>query len=425
MASSSQITQQAPDFIPDDVMQNVLTYLAGNNYSTYAIDTFINTGIQNIRKGSNLQAVKALCYILYGGAAPLQAARTAFSSLVTACLTLDDDYFKSIAAFMVTVHQIPDSSISFAFESMLYPIRERLVSIYEQKNRWREAAQILVQVPSDSSITATPEQSLRHNIRIAHLYISAGLVDHAESFLNRTTVHLQSCTDDALRLHHRICHARILDLKGRFEDAAHRYYMLANESQSTGLMDVMTDTHVPALVHAVTCAILAKAGPRRSRLLAMLHNDERSRRLDIFPLLQSIHMGRLLCKQQVDRFRPTLQSHQLTSCDGDDGETVLDRAVIEHNVQAVSRMYSNIGLDQLGALLNVTAEKAEKTARVMINEKRMLASIDQVERVVEFSNKCPTHKIEHWDALIASLCGQVDDCVESIVDTFPQFTSLL
>lgn len=131
-------------------------------------------------------------------------------------------------------------------------------------------------------------------------------------------------------------------------------------------------------------------------------------------------MGRLLRKEQVDRFRPTLQPHQLTS--RLDGDTVLDRAVIEHNLIAVSRMYTNIGLDELGVLLNVSPDRAEKTARVMINEKRLNASIDQVEHMVNFNSPNTSVNIDYWDALIASLCGQVDDCVEAIVEKFPSLT---
>lgn len=425
--SSVQVTREhVAEGVPEEIIQELVTFVGANSNQSDAIVSFINNTIRNITAGSNKHSLQALCFVLYYGPAALQTSRVAFSHLTNSILALDDELFSDMATFMLSVHQIPNNSRVFSFESILVPVRERLVVIYEQRGKWREAAEVLVRIPPESSVMAIPEQAFRYNIRTTHLFIAAGFVDRAETYLNRSTAQLSSCNDDGLRLHYRICHARILDLKGRFEDAAHRYYVLANDSQTVDLVDSMTDTHVPALVHAVTCAILAKAGPRRSRLLAMLHSDERSRRLDIFPLLESIHMGRLLSKEQVDGFRPTLQAHQLRQTkDGEDGDIVLDQAVIEHNVLAVSRMYNNIGLDQLGALLNVTAEKAEKTARVMISEKRMHASIDQVERVVEFSNKCTTSKIENWDALIASLCGQVDDCVEAIIDKFPQFASQL
>lgn len=46
-----------------------------------------------------------------------------------------------------------------------------------------------------------------------------------------------------------------------------------------------------ALQFAVTCAILAKAGPQRSRQLATLYKDERSGELDIYPILEKMYVS--------------------------------------------------------------------------------------------------------------------------------------
>lgn len=37
------------------------------------------------------------------------------------------------------------------------------------------------------------------------------------------------------------------------------------------------------------CAILAKAGPQRSRMLAMLYKDERSSKLEIYSILEKMY----------------------------------------------------------------------------------------------------------------------------------------
>lgn len=58
----------------------------------------------------------------------------------------------------------------------------------------------------------------------------------------------------------------------------------------------------------------------------------------------------------------------------------------------------------------------------MINEERMKYSIDQVGRIVKFSNQSPTDKMEHWDTVITSICGQVDECVRSIVEKYPSIS---
>lgn len=39
------------------------------------------------------------------------------------------------------------------------------------------------------------------------------------------------------------------------------------------------------------------------------------------------------------------------------GSTILDRAVIEHNLLSASKMYNNISFQELGSLLEIPAEK--------------------------------------------------------------------
>lgn len=54
-----------------------------------------------------------------------------------------------------------------------------------------------------------------------------------------------------------------------------------------------------------------------------------------------------------------------------DGSTVLERAVMEHNLLAASHLYLNISFDELGLVLGVGADKAEMLASGMIGEGRM------------------------------------------------------
>lgn len=50
----------------------------------------------------------------------------------------------------------------------------------------------------------------------------------------------------------------------------------------------------------------------------------------------------------------------------------------QHNLLSASKLYDNIGCEQLGTLLGVSAERAEAIAADMIAEGRMRGSIDQV-----------------------------------------------
>lgn len=66
--------------------------------------------------------------------------------------------------------------------------------------------------------------------------------------------------------------------------------------------------------------------------------------------------------------------------------TVLDRAVMEHNLLSCSKIYTNITFRGLGALLDLMPAAAETMARKMIEQKRLRATIDQVERLIWFED---------------------------------------
>lgn len=54
---------------------------------------------------------------------------------------------------------------------------------------------------------------------------------------------------------------------------------------------------------------------------------------------------------------------------------MLDRAVIEHNLAAASKLYNNIYFTELGSLLGCTPEKAEGTASKMVMEDRLKVTL--------------------------------------------------
>ncbi len=69
------------------------------------------------------------------------------------------------------------------------------------------------------------------------------------------------------------------------------------------------------------------------------------------------------------------------------GSTILDRAVIEHNLLSASKLYNNISFEELGSLLEIPPAKAEKIASQMITEERMNGYVDQIDSIVHFECK--------------------------------------
>ena len=158
--------------------------------------------------------------------------------------------------------------------------------------------------------------------------------------------------------------------------------------------------------------MLAPAGPNRSRILASLCRDERTVQLPTHGILTKMFLDYIIRTAEVKQFEQTLRPHQLakiqqssndriaatlaaSTSDGDVnmGEnvstrtgpsTVLDRAVMEHNLLAASKIYNNITFAGLGALLDLTPGAAETMARRMVEQGRLKGSIDQVEQLIWF-----------------------------------------
>ena len=76
---------------------------------------------------------------------------------------------------------------------------------------------------------------------------------------------------------------------------------------------------------------------------------------------------------QVESFSQGLKSHQKAVTG--DGTTVLEKAVVEHNLAAASRLYNNIYFAELGQLLGVTPAQAESVACRMIAEERLKVDV--------------------------------------------------
>jgi COP9 signalosome complex subunit 4 len=162
-------------------------------------------------------------------------------------------------------------------------------------------------------------------------------------------------------------------------------------------------------------------------------------------------LDRVLRPSEVSEFSSSLKPHHLARLA--DNTTVLDRAVIEHNLLSASKIYNNIMFDQLAALLNTSPEQAEQVASRMIAEGRMVGSIDQIEQLIFFESggAAVDEKVEanvsavaasasagtgvvankrigqsmieaaKWDDAIQSLCHQVEDIIESIQAKYPGY----
>ncbi|CAF5131693.1 unnamed protein product, partial [Rotaria magnacalcarata] len=110
------------------------------------------------------------------------------------------------------------------------------------------------------------------------------------------------------------CYARILDYKRKFVEAAQRYNELSLKSI------VSSEERMRALNNALICAILAPAGPHRSRMLGTLFKDERSQQSQAYSMLNKMYwqyLERIISPHDAKQFESLLAAHQkATTVDG-------------------------------------------------------------------------------------------------------------
>jgi COP9 signalosome complex subunit 4 len=138
---------------------------------------------------------------------------------------------------------------------------------------------------------------------------------------------------------------------------------------TTGL--IRFETRFSLRSAAVTCAILGPAGPQRSRILANLYRDDRC--TNSLPphrssILRKMFLDQILRSEEVQEFQKELAPHQLAELEVDkrllastEGEvavtgrrapkTVLDRAVMEHNVLACAKVSNAVVQERIVIVL--------------------------------------------------------------------------
>jgi len=223
-----------------------------------------------------------------------------------------------------------------------------------------------------------------------------------------------------LMLRYKSTYARVLDANRKFLAAAVKYHDLSTAYLYTDAIDA--DDLIIMLGKAVTCAILSPNSAQRQRVLGLVYKDERLSQLDAIPEFQShaavltkMYLNRIVQKKELEQFESSLADHQKAIMA--DGLTIVERGVLEHNMVAVSQLYTSIYFTQLGELLGVVdSSKAEKTAVKMISDGSLSGSIDEVEGVIRFH---PTKAKEestllHWDETITTFCTQLNKVTDAV-----------
>jgi len=313
-----------------------------------------------------------------------------------------------------TVDLIKEKAEDFPYAQM--KAIDLLANVYQALGEFKKAAYILSSFKFDTyrQLVVSAAEKVAWLVNTAEFYLavddSGAASIHAKKAYSLVS---EIKGDPQLLFRFKTCYARVADSERKFLDASMRYIELAQ----TGASIVSESDLLQTLEYAVTCAILAAPSSNRSRVLAMLISDERSKNLRNYNLLEKMFRERIVRNNEVEVFQKLLQPHQ--NAETSTGRTVLQNSIIEHNIFAASKIYNNITFEELGALLGIKAHEAEHLASTMIDQGRMKATIDQVDGVVEFESA--TDSMTIWDNQIQAVCNVVNDILEHIAKKHPQY----
>lgn len=240
----------------------------------------------------------------------------------------------------------------------------------------------------------------------------------------------------SLILRYKTTCARVLDANRKFLQAAQRYHELSTWNATSGGggggggVQVDPDDLLALLGRAATCAILAPptSGPLRARVLQHIYMDQRLLQLNGIQgfethasILKKMACRQILRPHELKQFEASLAEHQKAIMG--DGLTIMERGVVEHNMIAVSNLYSSIHISELAYILGVSPLRAEKIATSMIMDGTIAGCLDQVQGLLEFENDAleesgqqQQHQAaaEAWDRSITGFCLELNRVTDSI-----------
>uniref|UniRef100_A0A6B2L6P2 COP9 signalosome complex subunit 4 n=1 Tax=Arcella intermedia TaxID=1963864 RepID=A0A6B2L6P2_9EUKA len=276
------------------------------------------------------------------------------------------------------------------------------------------AAKVLQAIPLETGQRNYPvEKKVKIWVMIAQLYLEEERAMEAERFINKAAPLTGQIKKESLLLRYKSAFVRNQDFNRKFSEAALSYYRLAQTFPKE-------EDQMMALESGLRCAVLSPAGPQRSRLLAMYYKDDKAPRLESYTVLEKMFLERILKKEEISAFSSTLLTHQKAQMAG--GKTLLEQAVIEHNLLAASKVYNNISFSELAILLDVTPELAEKIASKMISEERLSGFINQTAKLL-FFKKATSNELTVWDQHIEHACSAVNNILDKIAKKYPSYVN--
>jgi len=313
---------------------------------------------------------------------------------------LNNDNVISLGEFLV--EKLGNNSY---FESQLAKTKENLADVYAARGDYYRAARTLAEVNFESpNMKYTKEEKIEKYVLISEYYFEAGDTTMAETYVRKCGPFVDDNVSRELRLRYEVAFARSMDNNRKFLQAAQKYQWLASQPgiEDKDLMALLND--------AIVCVTLGPAGPQKARIIGTLIKDERSKRNPHYDLLNKMYLDKIVYRKDTLELEKTLKTHQNVVIW--EKFTVLQKAVIEHNIIAVSKLYENISVISLAKVLELSDYQCEKLLQTMVGEKRLTAILDQVSGYIDFTEDYNAYT--NWTNGINNFCTKLDKLVSKI-----------
>eukprot|EP00347_Sterkiella_histriomuscorum_P012593 403367974 len=362
--------------------------------------------INQLIEEKNLQQLKEVVDYVVNEDVQTTVSRPVMTHLSQMLSKLNNDQAMEIGSY--AIDKMANRLLIFEEEDSHF--KRQIAEIYAARKDFEKAARTLEKINVENVNRAIPNDEKAHiYIQTAEFWFEDDDAVNAEKYINKAAHIIHLVQDQSVKLRYKVCHSRIMDSKRKFLVASFSYYELSNQ-EGVDPADLFL-----LLGMAATCAILSPAGPQKSRILTVLQKDPRTQKLEQFEILDKMFMGKIIKKPDVKAFEESLLDHQKTV--SQEGYSVLGKALIEHNIEVISKIYKNISFEELGRFLEISPQQAEGIIAQMVSENRIKATLDQKARIIEFEGD--NEAITTYNTQILNVCQNVNQLIADILKVHP------
>lgn len=276
-------------------------------------------------------------------------------------------------------------------------LTELLVEYLEKKGELTEAMNLLQDLRLE--ILTTMDEKERIGLMLHQFRLCLQCNDQLRASLCAEKIHDQHLKDDDLRL-------QFLELLITYHTSfTHNYMEIAKSHYDVFKINGNSES----LMNAILFAVMAPHSPEQLQFCKDLHELKDLALLPEARMLLTIFMGHDLVAW------PEFEQ-RFSSIITDERKDVMRRRVIEHGLRVVSIFYTNIRLQRLAELLQLTVDELEERIIDLVFNEAFYAKINRPKGIITFKKQQKVSEVaDEFSANIMKLCKLVDQA-HSLID---------